>query len=143
MTLTAKQAKAQRRALERDINRDLKKKAREKRLRLRQKLRDAYAHKKVRMQEISERCRSERFTVRDRLKEMRARVLHELRETTRIERQAARDACRLRKSDTKTSCMSAIDCARNDYRRRRCRRTRIIIRTISSPTSADSARGLL
>jgi hypothetical protein len=115
MTLTAKQAKAQRRALEREINRDLKKKARAKLLHARGKLRDARAHKKARMKEIVESCRSERITLRQRLKEMRERVLQELRETARIERQAARDACLLRKGSGKTECLSAIECARRDY----------------------------
>ncbi len=113
--LTRKQAKEQRRGIQRDINRDLKMKERAKLLATRQKLRDAHAHKKERMKELVERCRSERLTIRARLKEMRARILQELHDTARLERQAARDACLLRKGDGKTTCATAIACARRDY----------------------------
>jgi hypothetical protein len=72
--LTVAQAKKQRRALRRDIDRDLKKKARETRGALWQKLREAYARKKARLAELVQRCRSERITLRQRLKDMRMRV---------------------------------------------------------------------
>jgi hypothetical protein len=113
--LTRKQAAEQRRALMQYIDRDHRKKERAKVQGLWQKLREVRAHKKERMKELVERCRSERLTIRERLKEMRARVLQDLRETARVERDAARQACLLRKGDAKTSCGSAIECARTDY----------------------------
>lgn len=114
--LSRKQGAEQRRSIKRDIDRDLRKKAKEKVKGLRTKLVDARAHKKERMKELVLRCRAERLTVRTKLQEMRARVLHDLRETVRVEREAARQACVLRKGDATSSCGSAVECARNDYR---------------------------
>lgn len=107
--LTRKQAAEQRRAIQRDIERDHKKKARAKLVELRAKVREAHASKKARMKELSERCRADRLTVRGRLLETRQRILRELRETARVEREAARQSCILRKRAAKDECDTEVE----------------------------------
>jgi hypothetical protein len=64
--------------------------------RLRAALEEAKRRHKMALTDARERCRSERLAVRERTRALRLRVLAELRDTTRMERQAARDACKLR-----------------------------------------------
>lgn len=94
---TVAQAKADRRALWNDIRREERKKAREKLAVLREQLREARARRKESLRQAVERCRAERLLARERVVAMRERALAELREATRLERQAARDSCAARK----------------------------------------------
>ena len=70
--------------------------------RLRAALEEAKRRHKMALTDARERCRSERLAVRERTRALRLRVLAELRETTRMERQAARDACKLRMREARS-----------------------------------------
>jgi hypothetical protein len=70
--------------------------------RLRAALEEAKRHHKMALLDARERCRSERLAVRERTRALRLRVLAELRETTRMERVAARDACKLRMREARS-----------------------------------------
>ena len=79
--------------LERELAKDHKRKAREKLAELRRELRAAWEQRKAEMKAASERCRTERLAARERARALRIRGLAELREATRLEREAARAAC--------------------------------------------------
>lgn len=87
--------------LERELNRDHRRKAREKVVALRHALRDARAQRKAAMKATSERCRADRIAARERARALRIRGLAELREATRLEREAARQTCALSKLEAK------------------------------------------
>jgi hypothetical protein len=80
----------------RELERDRKKKAREKIASLAEQLREARRRRKVALREAKERCRAERIAARERARAMRLRVLEELREAMRAERQGARQECTVR-----------------------------------------------
>ena len=88
--------------LHREIDRDLRKKAREKVVALRDELRAARRERKAAIVAAVERCRSERLAARERARALRIRGLAELREATRLEREAARSACTVRKGEAKS-----------------------------------------
>jgi hypothetical protein len=88
--------------LQREIERDHRRKAREKLAELRRQLRDARAQRKESMKNAKERCRSERLAARERARALRIRGLAELREAARLERQNARDACVVGKTEAKS-----------------------------------------
>lgn len=69
--------------------------------RLRESLREARHRHKRALFDARERCRAERLAVRERLRALRIRVMSELRETTQMERLAAREACALRMRDAR------------------------------------------
>ena len=71
--------------------------ARERLKALRHELRQARERRKQALFEAKERCRAERLTLRERQRATRMRVLAELRETGRAERQTVRAACALRR----------------------------------------------
>ena len=79
--------------LERELAKDHKRKAREKLSELRRDLRAARDQRRAAMKAAAERCRSEKLAARERARALRIRGLAELREATRLEREAARAAC--------------------------------------------------
>ncbi len=88
--------------LQKQIDRDLRVKARQKLAELRRELRAARAQRKDAMKAAAERCRTERLAARERARALRVRGLAELREATRLEREAAREACVVGKRDAKS-----------------------------------------
>ena len=88
--------------LERELAKDHKRKAREKLAELRRELRAARVQRKKAMKAAAERCRTERLAARERARALRIRGLAELREATRLEREAARAACVVQKRDAKS-----------------------------------------
>jgi hypothetical protein len=88
--------------LQKQIDRDLRVKAREKLQELRRELRAARVQRKEAMKAASERCRTERLAARERARALRIRGLAELREATRLEREAARQACVVSKREAKS-----------------------------------------
>jgi hypothetical protein len=99
-------------ALMRDIERDHRRKARAKLVELRERLRAARLTRHNALSEATSRCRAERLSVRDKTRMDRLRALELLRKALHEERQAARDACSVRKAEAKTATSSAIDHAR-------------------------------
>lgn len=91
--MTPAQARRQRRELLRDIARDQKRQQKEHLSALRQAIKDARAARKAAILHAKHGCRRARAEARQRASELRARVLAELRETLRLERQAARGTC--------------------------------------------------
>jgi hypothetical protein len=88
--------------LYKQIDRDLRVKARQKLAELRRELRAARVQRKEAMKAAAERCRTERLAARERARALRIRGLAELREATRLEREAARQACVVGKRDAKS-----------------------------------------
>lgn len=88
--------------LQKQIDRDLRVKARLKLADLRRELRAARVQRTEAMKAASERCRTERLGARERARALRIRGLAELREATRLEREAARQACVVSKRDAKS-----------------------------------------
>jgi hypothetical protein len=108
---SAKQARA---ALFRDIEREQRRKAKAKLRQLREELRAARLVRRNALAEATARCRSERIAVRDRTRIERLRVLEDLRRALHAERQAARDACSIRKEEAKKNTNDAIGRAREE-----------------------------
>ncbi len=90
---TRKQAAAERR--------ERRRLAKEKLAAIRAELRDARARRKQAAIDAKERCRAERLATRERLRALRMRVLQDLRETSRTEREAARAACAARRAEAR------------------------------------------
>jgi hypothetical protein len=88
--------------LQKQIDRDLRVKAREKLRELRRELRAARVQRKEAMKAAAERCRTERLAARERARALRIRGLAELREATRLEREAARQACVVSKREARS-----------------------------------------
>jgi hypothetical protein len=110
--IDAQTARAQRAAIRRDIEREHRRKARAKLAELREQLRSARLSRKNALADASARCRTERVAVRDRTRMERLRVLEELRRALHAERQAARDACTVRREEAKRATSDAIGAAR-------------------------------
>ena len=108
---SARQARA---ALLRDIERDHKLKAKKKLRQLREELRAARLVRRNALTEATSKCRTERIAGRDRTRMERLRALEELRRALHAERQAARDACTLRKEAAKKTTSDAIGRAREE-----------------------------
>jgi hypothetical protein len=99
-------------ALKRDIEREHRHKARRKLVSLREHVRAARLARRNALLEVTTRCRSERIAVRERTRLERLQALQALRETLHAERQAARDACSLRRDEAKKATSDAIERAR-------------------------------
>jgi Zn finger protein HypA/HybF involved in hydrogenase expression len=91
--LTRAQGRAQRAAIMRDIARDLRRKQREELRALRLAIGEARVVRKAALREAREACKRGRVDVRQRVKEMRARLLAEMRAALIGERTQARQAC--------------------------------------------------
>jgi hypothetical protein len=107
-------ARKHRKVLMREIERDHRKRARAKVTGLREQLRTARLTRKNVLVEATSRCRSERVAVRDRTRIERLRALDELRKALHAERQAARDACALRREDARKATSDAVQRARGE-----------------------------
>jgi hypothetical protein len=91
--LTRAEGRRQRRAIMQQIEREHRKQQREQLAHLRQALRDARALRRVALRQAKERCRTDRIAARARARDLRARLMAELREAVRAERLHAKDAC--------------------------------------------------
>jgi len=107
-------AKHARAALLRDIDREHRRKAKAKLRQLREELRAARLVRKNALAEATSKCRSERLAVRDRTRMERLRALETLHRALHAERQAARDACSIRKEEAKKNTSDAIGRAREE-----------------------------
>jgi hypothetical protein len=91
--LTRAQARRHRQEIQRDIARDERKKQRATWLALVAELRQARAARRDALREAKIACRTGRKLASERVKELRQHALAELRESVRLERTQARDAC--------------------------------------------------
>jgi hypothetical protein len=107
----ARQARA---ALLRDIDREHRRKATAKLRQLREQLRTARLVRANALTEATLKCRSERIAVREGTRMERLRALEGLRRALHAERQAARDACALRKEEAKKGTSDAVGRAREE-----------------------------
>jgi uncharacterized FlaG/YvyC family protein len=108
----SRQARA---ALMRDIERDHRKKERAKLVALREQIRAARLARRNALADATSHCRAERLAVRERTRMERLRALEELRKALHAERQAARDACAVRKEKAKIATSDAIERARGEH----------------------------
>ena len=99
--LTPVQGRKQREAILKEARREERKKHRAHLASLRQQIRDARAQRKAALAEAKTRCRTERLAARERANALRVRLLQELREAVRAERQSARQSCSARISDAR------------------------------------------
>jgi hypothetical protein len=99
--LTPVQGRKQREAILKEARREERKKHRAHLASLRQQIRDARAQRKAALAEAKTRCRTERLAARDRANALRDRLLQELRDAVRAERQSARQGCSARLSDAR------------------------------------------
>lgn len=109
-----REARRARSALKRDIEREHRKKAHGKLVSLREQLRAARLARRNALGDVTSKCRTERLAVRERTRMERLRALEALRVALHAERQAARDACSLRKDEAKKATSDAIERARGE-----------------------------
>ena len=91
--MTPAQAKADRKRLMRDIAKDERRRAREQLLELRSALREARSARKVALSAARESCRASKLAARSQAREIRARLLEEIRATVRAVRREASESC--------------------------------------------------
>ncbi len=92
--LTRAEGRRQRAAIMREIAREHRKAQRIELRSLRDALREAHQKRRSALREAKQACRSGRVLARQHAKELRTRLLAEMRQAVQSERQAARDACR-------------------------------------------------
>lgn len=85
----------------RQIARDQRKKQREHLVDLRAQVRQARAERKAAVEQAKARCKAERLAVRQRVQELRERVLQELRQAVAGERASARETCSVRLNEAR------------------------------------------
>jgi hypothetical protein len=91
--LTRAEGRRQRREIMKEIAREHRREQREKLAHLRQELRDARALRQTALRQAKDRCRTDRLAARARARELRARLLAELRQAVRAERTRAKEDC--------------------------------------------------
>jgi hypothetical protein len=91
--LTRAEGRRQRREIMGQIAREHRREQREQLARLRVELRDARSMRSAAFKAAKARCKTDRLAARARARELRARLLQELRETVRKERQSALSEC--------------------------------------------------
>jgi hypothetical protein len=94
--LSPAEGRRQRRELLQQIARDQRRQQREHLGDLRTQVRQARADRKAALEEAKARCRGERLAARQRVQELRERVIRELREAVAVERASARETCSAR-----------------------------------------------
>lgn len=101
-------------ALKRDIERDLRAKAKAKLATLREQVRAARMARKSAVAAVVTRCRTDRQAVREQARMEWLLTLERLRSALHAERQAAREACAMRKDEAKRATADAIEQARGE-----------------------------
>jgi hypothetical protein len=107
--MTAAEGKKQAKALERERAKHLKLQDRAKVRALRESVKRAREAKARRVREAREQCRAHRRAILKRAKARHRRLLEELRETTRLEKLAAKDRCAIGKRTVRESALSDLE----------------------------------
>ena len=94
--LSPAEGRRQRREVMQQIARDQRRQQREHLVDLRAQVRQARTDRKAALEQARARCRGERLAARQRVQELRERVIRELREAVAAERASARETCSAR-----------------------------------------------